>query len=259
MIKLFITDLDGCISTPFSPPDWALLSQIRQLNEQHRSDKTVPPLTICSGRPLSYVEAVGQWLNILHPVAFESAGIYTLKENEVQFLPAFNKEAEQNVQELKQWLRSEIIAHQPGTMLEFTKKMDAGLIHPRKEVIDEIFPEVKNYVREHYPKFEAHKTEVSINIILTQNNKRKGILKLCQLMDVAPEEAAYIGDSSGDIPGLKTVGYPFAPKNAIDAVKKHAEVLDQKVTEAVLEAYRRVIEINRKITKGEQESAELLP
>src|SRR5699024_6137821 len=176
MIKLFITDLDGCISTPFSPPDWALLSQIRQLNEQHRSDRTVPPLTICSGRPLSYVEAVGQWLNILYPVAVESAGIYTLEENEGQFLPAFNQEAQQTGRELNKWLRSEIRAHHPGTMLGFTNKMDAGLIHPNKEVIDEIFPEVNTYVRGHYPHFEAHNTEVSITISLTHNNKRKGIL-----------------------------------------------------------------------------------
>src|SRR5699024_7586105 len=134
---------------------------------------------------------------------------------------------------------------------------DAGLIHPDKETIDDLFPDIERYVRKHYPQFEAHKTAVSVNIIHSQNNKRQGILKLCELMEVRPEETAYIGDSSGDIPGLKIVGYPFGPKNAVDEVKAYAEVLDARVTGAVLEAYHRVVAANRKAQKGEQKSAEL--
>ena len=245
MIKLFITDLDGCISTPFSAPDWSLLSKIRRLNEQHINDRAVPPLTICSGRPLSYVEAVAQWLNISHPVAFENAGIYVLERNKTEFLPAFTNEAQQQVKELQEWLEKEIIAERPDTMLEFTKKMDAGIVHPEQSVIDEIEPLIKEHVTTHYPLFEVHKTEVSVNIVLSENNKRHGILKLCELLDIEPEEAAYIGDSSGDIPGLEVVGAPYAPQNAAADVKAGAEVLEEHVTEAVLTAYRRIIRKNR--------------
>ena len=245
MIKLFITDLDGCISTPFAAPDWSLLSKIRRLNEQHINDRAVPPLTICSGRPHSYVEAVAQWLNITQPVAFESAGIYALEGNRTEFLPAFNEEAQQQVKELQEWLQEEIISAHPDTMLEFTKKMDAGIVHPEQAVIEEIEPTINEYVTTHYPLFEVHKTEVSVNVVLSENNKRHGILKLCELLDIKPEEAAYIGDSSGDIPGLEVVGAPYAPQNAASEVKACAEVLDEAVTEAVLIAYRRIIQQNR--------------
>jgi hydroxymethylpyrimidine pyrophosphatase-like HAD family hydrolase len=247
MIKLFITDLDGCISTPFKTPDWNVLSKIRRLNEQHVDDMAVPPLSICSGRPQPYVEAVAQWLGIRHPVSFESAGIFHIDKSEIEFLPVFNRKAEKQVHELKEWLKDEIIADYSGMMLEFTKRMDAGIIHAEKEVIDEAFPKITSYISDRYPLFEAHKTDVSVNVILSDNNKRNGVLTLCERFGIKPEEAAYIGDSSGDIPALEVVGRPFAPSNAADVVKDHAEVLDVEVTEAVLKAYRLIIRENREV------------
>lgn len=245
MYKLFITDIDGCISTPFKTPDWDLLSQIRRLNEQSKHDMAVPPLSLCSGRPFPYVEAVAQWLGIDNHVVFESAGIYELSTNKVRFLPAFDEKAEKQVRELKRWLRDEMVPQYRDLIIEFTKKMDAGVIHLDKDVIDEIYPQVVEYVDKHYPSFEVHHTDVSINVILAENNKRNGILKLCDLMDIEPHEVAYIGDSSGDIPGLKIVGRAFAPLNASDSVKEVAEVLQGEVTDAVLMAYRNIIQENR--------------
>lgn len=247
MIKLFITDIDGCISTPFKTPDWDLLSQIRRLKEQSMHDMAVPSLSICSGRPFPYVEAVAQWLGIENPVVFESAGIYELSTNKMRLLPAFDEKANQQVRELKQWLQNEMIPRYPDLIIEFTKKMDAGIIHLEKAVIDEVYPQIVDYVEENYPDFEVHKTDVSINIILGENNKRNGIMELCEMMDLEPREVAYIGDSSGDIPGLKAVGHAFAPLNASDDVKEVAEVLEAEVTDAVLMAYRNIIKKNRRL------------
>ncbi|MGP7818043.1 KdsC family phosphatase [Niallia sp. 01092] len=39
------------------------------------------------------------------------------------------------------------------------------------------------------------------------------------------EEVCYIGDDLNDIPILKTVGFPCAPQNAIDFVKKQAKLV----------------------------------
>ena len=246
MIKLFITDLDGCISTPFKTPDWDLLSQIRRLNEQSLHDMAVPSLSICSGRPFPYVEAVAQWLGISNHVVFESAGIFELNTNTIKFHPSFDEEAEQQIRELKKWLNNEIVPLNNNFIVEFTKKMDAGVIHLDTEVIQDFYPRIVDYVDENYPRFEVHDTDVSINIVLSKNNKRTGIRQLCEIMDLLPDEVAYIGDSSGDIPGLQFVGKSFAPKNAAESVKREAQVLDGEVTEAVLEAYRQIIRENRK-------------
>jgi len=245
MIKLFITDLDGCLTKPFHTPDWDHISEIRKLNALSREDDTVPPISICSGRPLPYVEAVAQWLDIRVPVVFENAGLYELSTYNIEVAPVFDERAKEEVADLKSWLRSEIIPRYPGMELEFFKLMDAGLIHVDKEVIDDAYPRIVDHISDAFERFEAHKTDISINIILKENNKRDGIRMLCKSLDIEPSEVAYIGDSSGDIPGLQLVGHAFAPKNAISPVKEVAEEVDFEITEAVVEVYRRIIDFNK--------------
>lgn len=246
MIKLFVTDLDGCITIPFEPPAWDLITKIRDLNRESAEDSSIPPLSICSGRPYPYVEAVAQWLDIRIPVIFESGGMYDMNSNYFFEDGAFDEKAHKDVNEMKQWLRDEILPQYPEGALEFAKLMDAGFIHPRVEAIDETFPVVKEHVDEHYPEFEVHRTDVSVNIILSKNNKRAGILKLCDHLRIEAGEVAYIGDSGGDIPALEIVGHSFSPANAVEAVKKVVDQpLDTRVTGAVLEAYRHVIGMNR--------------
>jgi len=245
MIKLFITDLDGCLTKPFHTPDWDHISEIRKLNALSREDDMVPPISICSGRPLPYVEAVAQWLDIRVPVVFENAGLYELSTYNIEVAPVFDERAKEEVADLKSWLRSEIIPRYPGMELEFFKLMDAGLIHVDKEVIDDAYPRIVDHISDAFERFEAHKTDISINIILKENNKRDGIRMLCKSLDIEPSEVAYIGDSSGDIPGLQLVGHAFAPKNAISPVKEVAEEVDFEITEAVVEVYKRIIDFNK--------------
>src|SRR5680860_523773 len=200
MIKLFITDIDGCLSVPFRAPDWGLITQIRELNEQSANEPEIPPLTICSGRPFPYVEAVAQWLAIRLPMVFESAGIYHPLDNKIITNEVFNEDAKHNIAALKTWLKNEIISGEPGMIPEFAKLMDAGLVHPQKEIIQKVLPKVRKYVKANYRNFEVHYTDVSINIVLSKNNKRTGIQDLCTFLELERSEVAYIGDSSGDIP-----------------------------------------------------------
>jgi len=229
---------------PFISPDWDLLTQIRSLNEKSAHQQEIPPLTICSGRPYPYVEAVAQWLNVRLPVVFESAGILHLDNHQISTNGVFDENAEHQIKELQDWLLAEIITHEEGMVPEFTKRMDAGLIHPKKVVIQRVYPRIKEYVQKNYSRFEVHDTDVSINILIKENNKATGISDLCELLEIDPSEAAYIGDSSGDIPGLELVGDPFAPLNAAQEVKNVAEVMSVESTQAVLTAYERIIERN---------------
>lgn len=246
MIKLFITDIDGCISTPFVTPDWETVTAIRELNQKSAHQPSIPPLSICSGRPFAYVEAVAQWLDISRPVVFESAGVFHPSEYRISINPVFDKEAGRKIEELKSWLKKEIIPNEEGMAAEFSKQMDAGLVHPERDVIQGVYPKIKAHVAANYQDFEVHYTDVSINIVAKANNKKRGIQDLCDLLDIDVSEAAYIGDSSGDIPGLQLVGQPFAPLNASDEVKEVARHVPHESTRAVLWAYEQIIEMNER-------------
>lgn len=246
MIKLFITDLDGCIAAPFISPDWESISKIKALNERSKTDEQIPALTICSGRPFPYVEAVGQWLNVDHPMLFESGGgVYDIKTNELTWNPHFDDDAKKAVGEIKQWMEHTLIKNYEGTYPEFAKFTDAGLVNPDPSKIALMHEEVLNYMDSKYPMFEIHTTDVSVNIILKKANKGEGIRFLCNMLNLSLDEVAYIGDSSGDVPGLEIVGKSFAPENAKSFVKDVADVVTAETTRGVLEAYEYLIEHNK--------------
>ena len=232
MIKLFITDLDGCISMPFIPPKWKVISELKELNERSKTDTTIPPLTICTGRPMPYAEAVYQWM-----------GMY----NKLHWHPTFDKERERELGELKYHLRKNFIEKYPNTIPEFAKFTDSGIINQDPKVIHEMYPEINEYVGENYPNFEVHYTDVSINVISKSTNKGEGIKFLCQLLGLGLEEVAFIGDTGGDRPGLEIVGKSFAPNNAMKSAKEVSNVMDGEDADAVLEAYKKVIDYNRSL------------
>ncbi len=166
MIKLFITDLDGCISMPFIPPKWEVITEIKKLNELSKADETIPALTICTGRPMPYAEAVYQWLGMYKPFLFESGGgVYDMSMNKLYWHPTFDKEREQELNKLKLHLREHFIDKYPNTIPEFAKFTDSGIINPDPKVISEMYPQIKDYVNANYPNFEVHYTDVSINVI----------------------------------------------------------------------------------------------
>ena len=247
MIKLFITDLDGCVSDPFITPNWDSFSQIRELNLNSNSENNIPPLTICTGRPMPYAEAMAQVLGIRLPFLFESGGgMYDVEKNVLTWNPALTKEREQEVVEIKEWAKELFLDKFPSCIPEFAKFTDIGVINPDTKLIYKIRDIAEEYISENYPHFEVHFTEISLNIILKEANKGEGIKWICNHFGYNLDEVAYIGDSSGDVPGLNIVGMPFAPANGADSVKSvpGVTVTNGKSTHGVLEAYHTIIKRN---------------
>jgi len=245
MIKLFVTDLDGCISYPFKTPDWDTISEIRSLNIQSRKDPLIPALTVCTGRPYPYAEAVSQWLDVRIPFVFESAAMYHWEGNRVETALEDEVTSLEPIAEFKKWIRQVILPQFPLAVLEFSKMMDAGIVAHQKSIIDAIYPLVVQEIERRNSNLEVHITDVSVNILLPGNNKGRGIKMLADSQRTDLSEVAYIGDTGGDVPALKLVGMPFSPDNATRAVKDVSETLPMKTSAAVLEAYRRVIAYNR--------------
>jgi hydroxymethylpyrimidine pyrophosphatase-like HAD family hydrolase len=247
MIKLFVTDLDGCISHPFKTPEWNNIEKIRSLNIESRKSDIIPPLTICTGRPYPYAEAVAQWLDVRLPFVFESAGLYHWNGNRVETALNNIQDDLEPIFSMKEWIRSHILPEFPTANIEFSKMMDAGIVAPEKEVIDAIIPFVQEKIKTDFPLLEMHTTDISVNILMPGNNKLQGMKLLAESQNVSLSEIAYIGDTGGDVPALKEVKMPFSPSNATRAVKDVSENLDAETSSAVLMAYKKVIEFNRSL------------
>lgn len=245
MIKLFVTDLDGCISYPFKTPKWETINKIRELNLLSRTDETVPPLTICTGRPYPYAEAVAQWLDVQLPFVFESAALYIWEGNKIETALESHDGALDPIRKMKEWIQKDLLTSFPTAQFEFTKMMDAGIVCPDKDVVEKMHPIMQKKVDADYPELEIHTTDVSVNILMPGNNKLQGMKLLAKKVGVELNEIAYIGDTGGDIPALENVKMAFSPKNATRAVKDVTTNLESETTDAVLEAYQEIIEWNR--------------
>lgn len=246
MIKLFVSDLDGCLAYPFQSPEWKSISRIRELNLKSYDDEQIPKLTILSGRPMPYTEAIAQWMGVDVPMIFESGGgMYAFKDNELKWNQHFDKKARQSVVEIKEWMENNILKRYSKTIPEFAKFTDAGLINPSYKKIKLIHKEVHNYIKRNYPDFEVHHTEISVNVISRNSNKGEGLKMLADELRLDLSEIAYIGDTSGDVPALELAGMSFAPINATDYVKDIADIIVAEATLGVLEAYEYVIDMNK--------------
>lgn len=247
MIRLFVTDLDGCISHPFHPPAWEAISEIVRLHANRDQDPRIPSLTVCTGRPQAYAEAVAQWMSVTNPFLFESgSGMYDPTSNRVWWSPRITAATERALTDLRRTIHEDLVPQYPGTMAEFGKQKDVGLTNPDPRAIEAMHRIVCELVTQlSEGDLEVHFTEVSVNVIPRAANKGAGLTWLSEHTGIGLDEMAYIGDSQGDLSALTTVGRAFAPRNATPAVKTAADVVTLgEATAGVLEAYRMVIEEN---------------
>ena len=77
-VQLVVLDVDGVLTDGESAPfDLELFQQLAALNERAKLGEPVPAVTVCTGRPQAYVEAVLQALHASVPGVFEGgAGLY---------------------------------------------------------------------------------------------------------------------------------------------------------------------------------------
>jgi hypothetical protein len=252
VIRLFVTDLDGCLSHPFRAPDWEALLALTRLHARHADDPCVPPLTLCTGRPLSYAAAVAQWLAVTTPILIESgSGMYDPVANRLAWSPRISARAEAALDRLRPRVHRELAARFPGTLPEFDKQRDVGVNNPDAGAIASLLEIITGMVREldaelGDAELEVHHTAISVNVIPRAANKGAGLHWLGEHLGITLSEMAYIGDSGGDMPALRRAGMAFAPANAVDAVKAVATVTRGEATAGVLEAYQAVIAANER-------------
>jgi len=247
-IKYFIVDLDGCVTDPFSCPDWSLISQLRELSDLSFTDDSIPQLSICTGRPAPYTEAVGQWLNVQAPVLFESgAGMLNLSNQQISWNPALPKNALAMSAQVKTYIQ-QLQREFPEIAPESSKQIDAGFVCADIDRMKYLGGVFSGHIKQHFPMYELHGTDISISAIWPAANKGSGIEWFCEHMGVSVANVAFIGDTSGDIPAIERVGISFTPQNGHPENKLRARYVTQgNSTAGVVQAWRQLIKHNRSL------------
>lgn len=236
MIKLFVTDIDGCLAAPYEPFDLEGLATLRRLPDE--ADHA-PVLSICSGRSYPYVEAMTQALGLTTPVLFEAGGgQFDPGTAQTTWSPHLTDEVEAKLRVVEEWFVTEWV---PGThiSLDHAKRTQAGVVSPKVEEIQALLPRTEQFVVEEAPGLHVFGTDISVDVVPPGITKRDGVEWLADGLDLALDEMAYIGDAETDLDALNAVGISFAPANADAAVRAQVDhVTEGTVIEGTLEAYR---------------------
>lgn len=248
MIKLFVTDIDGCLAEPYQPYDLDGFSRFRSFVDEAGSlteNQSVPSVSVCSGRSYPYVEAITQALGLSVPVLFEGGGgRFDPVAAQTTWNPALTDEIEAELEEVRHWFVTECV---PGTQLsiDHAKRTQAGIVSPDPTEITAVRPRTEAFVAEHVPDLRVFSTNVSVDVVPPGITKRTGLEWLADHLGVAMSEVAYIGDADSDLEALSAVGMSFAPANADEEVLRTVDhVTSGHVLDGTLEAYRKCLDEN---------------
>jgi HAD superfamily hydrolase (TIGR01484 family) len=249
MIKLFVTDIDGCLATPYEPYDLEGLATLRRLAAEAGApaeSHPTPAVSVCSGRPYPYVEAITQALGLSVPVLFEGGGgRFDPVAAQTTWTPTLTDEVEAEIEKVRHWFVTECV---PGTKMsiDHAKRTQAGIVSPDPDEIADVKPRTEHFVSENVPDLRVFSTEVSIDVVPPGITKRTGLDWLTTHLDVDMSEVAYVGDADSDLGALSAVGTSFAPANADEEVLRTVDhVTEGHVIDGTLEAYRQCLDWNK--------------
>ena len=247
MIRLFVTDIDGCLATPYQPFRLDVLSQIRThaLSAGLPDSQTIfPSISICSGRAYPYVEAMSQLLHLNCPVLFESgAGLFDPVRMHCYWHPGMDAATEEGMEEIKRFVLK--LAEGTELSVDLAKRSQVAVVAPERRFIEDVYPAILSFVESTHPGLQTFMTPFSIDIVAPHLTKKAGVAWLAELCEVKLSEMAFVGDSEGDIGALEIVGRSFAPANADTSVKAVVDVTTVgSDADGVLEAYLNVVEFN---------------
>jgi hydroxymethylpyrimidine pyrophosphatase-like HAD family hydrolase len=239
VVKLFLSDIDGCLAAPYEPYDLNGFRTLADFARRAESEAVLPRLGICSGRAYAYVEAVAQALDLRGPALFESGGgRFDLPEARIRWSPHLTPDVEQALAGVRDYFHDEVIPGS-GFSYDYGKRAQSGIVGLDTEAVQRAAREVDRIVSSAFPSLAVHTTPVSVDVVPRALTKRIAIETVAEQEGLSMDEIAFIGDTSGDIGALEAVGFSFAPANAVEGVKEVVQMVTEgAVMDGVLEAYR---------------------
>ncbi|MDX9910682.1 MAG: HAD hydrolase family protein [Phycisphaerales bacterium] len=233
-----VCDVDGCLSPELPrPTDMPRLAHVAVWNERAKAGE-VPPLTLCTGRPLPFAEAVGRAVGAFHlPIVCEG-GVWLLDLAHYTFErdPRITREHLRLIAQVQEWIAERWGGE--GVFFEVGKAAAVTVFHPRGPDVlrASILPEIRDRIaREGWP-LRVGMTWTCINVELDFVSKATGLDRLMARTGLTRDRLAGVGDTMSDLAIRERVAFFACPANADENLKPHADyVAAHEETAGVLE------------------------
>ena len=242
-IRVYACDIDGCLAAPgHAAYDLSRLASIAELNRASERDATVPALTLVTGRPHPYVDAMSQMLGVRLPSSFENgAGLATRHPYRAWLTP----EAEAGKGAIDGLAR---LLDARGDVFTQLGKVASLSVFPTdpKRPLAEVTALLEDLLAGHGLVLDLDPSTDCINVLAPGVDKAVGFRALCAAADVDPLAVVGLGDMPGDLPWLRLCGASVAPVGADPSVR--AEVTHPSElpdVAAALATYEALVASNR--------------
>jgi hydroxymethylpyrimidine pyrophosphatase-like HAD family hydrolase len=209
-----ICDIDGCLGPESAAPlDAAALLRIADYNQLAISRGDRPVVTVCSGRPQPFAEAICRLIhNSVVPCVAEN-GVWLFDPRDGAFLrdPSITAADIHAVHEASEWIERTLgpsgIVIQPG------KSASISLWHENTDFLRSTVPTLVQTFRERSWPFRVSMTVAWINCDLAHVSKATGIDRLTARSGLTGPRLAGIGDMPSDMAIADRVGFFACPSN----------------------------------------------
>lgn len=238
-----ICDIDGCLGPEnHDPLDAPSLATLAEYNIRAIRTGDHPVITLCSGRPQPYAEAISRLIgnSALPCIAEMGVWIYDPRDNSYHIDPAITQDHLAAVRAAQTWIERDLCPL--GIIIQPCKTASISLWHPSTELLMTKKPVLEaRFQAERWP-FRVSSTVSWINCDLAHVNKDTGIARLMSMTGLTKDRMAGIGDTIGDLAIRRSVAWFGAPSNAAQQLHAYCDyVSPHKEVGGVLDILSRIV------------------
>lgn len=218
-----LCDIDGCLQPESSEPaDAEGLAAVARHNRRALDAADRPVVTLCSGRPAPFVEALCRVLhNATIPcVAENGVWVYDPRDGSYHQDPAITPAHRAAVRDATAWIEDHLLPQ--GVVIQPGKSASISLFHPDTPRLRAFADDITRVFADRGWPFRVSMTVAWINCDLAHISKGTGIDRVLDATGLAKPRLAGVGDSYSDLPIAQRVAFFACPSNADHRLKAHA-------------------------------------
>jgi hydroxymethylpyrimidine pyrophosphatase-like HAD family hydrolase len=224
MIRLVVVDVDGVLTHGEAAPlDFAVLRRLADFNDSARQDPNLLAVTLCTGRPIPYVEVLMQAIHGRYPAICENgANLYIPEPYGFTWHPAITPAVQTRFRRFQSVLHIAVVA---ANLAYFQPGKSASLsLFPQPGVpLQRVYDEADRLARGFGGEFAVERAATCVNVIVRGIDKAEGVRWLTRQTGIPLGAMAAVGDSPSDVPFMRLAAWSGAPANAHAAVKQIAD------------------------------------
>ena len=198
------------------------MQKIQEYQLQAFEDPDLPPIVLCSGRGIGFME--GMLANIgFSPANFWSVAengvfVFDSRSNTFELNPAVNKNIVK-IQKISQEIIPNLL-EEIGGKKERGKEICISLNPPSGMKIEKFFEIIKKGLSQFEKVVELTHSTTTVDITPSGANKGSGLKFAAEKSGVETKNILYIGDTKGDFPAFEAAGYAACPNNATEECRQ---------------------------------------